>query len=51
METNANDNNILKKIHFWRPDVFIVVGWYHIVPKNGEILPSIWYACFLIAKI
>lgn len=29
-----NDAELLKEVSSWRPDCFIVVGWYHILPKT-----------------
>ena len=38
---NLNDPSLLEEVSSWRPDAFIVVGWYHMIPKAWrEIAPA-----------
>lgn len=38
---NMNDSGLLEKVMRWRPTIFLVAGWYHIVPKIWrEIAPA-----------
>lgn len=30
---SMNDTSFLRTIASWKPDIFLVVGWYHIIPK------------------
>ncbi|WP_123661389.1 methionyl-tRNA formyltransferase [Pusillimonas sp. NJUB218] len=33
-----NDSALLDVVRSWRPDAFLVVGWYHMVPKSWRDL-------------
>lgn len=33
IERSLNDSTLLEEVSSWRPDAFIVVGWYHMIPK------------------
>lgn len=34
MRQGMKENALLDKIVSWQPDIFLVVGWYHILPKS-----------------
>ena len=34
MESSMNEPCLLEEVSKWNPDIFLVVGWYHIVPKS-----------------
>lgn len=34
MKDNMLEAPLLKKIENWKPDLFLVIGWYHMIPKN-----------------
>ena len=42
MKSNMKTNSLLNKVKKWKPDAFIVCGWYHIIPKFWieEIAPA-----------
>lgn len=33
MQGSAKDPQLLETLRGWRPDMFLVVGWYHVVPR------------------
>lgn len=33
MNNSMSDPNLFEKVKSWKPDMFIVSGWYHMVPK------------------
>ena len=33
-----NESLLIEKVNAWKPDLFIVVGWYHILPKSWRNL-------------
>lgn len=36
-----NDEGLFKKVSFWKPDLFVVSGWYHMIPRNWrELAPA-----------
>ena len=37
MRGKMHDDNLLKTIQNWKPCLFLVVGWYFLIPKLGEI--------------
>ena len=34
MESSMNEPCLLEEVSKWNPDIFLVVGWYHIVPES-----------------
>jgi methionyl-tRNA formyltransferase len=38
MEGAMSDPALLEQVQTWKPDVFIVSGWYHMVPKSWRKL-------------
>ncbi|MFK7923656.1 MAG: methionyl-tRNA formyltransferase [Bacteroidia bacterium] len=34
MLRGMNDPDLMKIVQSWKPDAFLVVGWYHMVPKS-----------------
>ena len=34
INSGMNDEQLLEKVRVWKPDVFIVVGWYHMITKK-----------------
>jgi methionyl-tRNA formyltransferase len=34
INSGMNDDQLLEKVRGWRPDLFIVVGWYHMIPRK-----------------
>lgn len=34
MQSKMNEPDLLSQIDQWQPDLFVVVGWYHIVPTS-----------------
>ena len=34
MDNSMSDPELLEKVKAWKPDIFIVSGWYHMVPKS-----------------
>jgi len=37
---NMKDPALVKQIELWNPDLVIVVGWYHMVPKTIRKIPE-----------
>lgn len=36
-----NDSGLLEKVREWRPDAYIVSGWYHMIPKSWrDVAPA-----------
>lgn len=33
ISSGMNDLQLLEKVKKWKPDAFVVVGWYHMIPK------------------
>ena len=33
LSSGMNDSALLEKVKKWKPDAFVVVGWYHMIPK------------------
>lgn len=51
LETNMLDPHLLEKVNTWRPDAFVIVGWYHMVPKAWrEIAPCFGLHASLLPK-
>lgn len=41
LQDSMQDKALLKIVKGWKPDIFIVVGWYHMIPKLWrEIAPA-----------
>ena len=51
MQGSAKDPQLVEMLRGWRPDLFLVVGWYHVVPRawrdlapaygmHGSLLPA-----------
>lgn len=41
LKESMKDELLLNKIKDWKPDIFLVVGWYHMIPKKWrEIAPA-----------
>ena len=41
MRSGMKDARLLAKAQCWRPQVFLVVGWYHMIPKSWrELAPA-----------
>ena len=38
METNMKDSSLFEQVSAWAPDMFLVAGWYHMVPKQWRDL-------------
>tara|TARA_Y100001936_G_C16086297_1_gene682020 strand:+ start:1435 stop:2436 length:1002 start_codon:yes stop_codon:yes gene_type:complete len=34
MKQGMKDPDLFKQVKTWSPDLFIVIGWYHIIPKS-----------------
>ena len=34
MKNGMKEKELFKKVKKWNPDMFLVVGWYHIIPKE-----------------
>ena len=34
LQSSMNESLLIEKVNAWKPDLFIVVGWYHILPKS-----------------
>lgn len=39
MQNNMREPALMEHMQEWRPDLIVVVGWYHIVPENIRTLP------------
>jgi methionyl-tRNA formyltransferase len=41
LQQRMNEPALLDAIRAWKPDVFLVVGWYHVIPKSWrELAPA-----------
>lgn len=41
METGMGDKTLKEKVEGWKPDMFLVAGWYHMVPNSWrQIAPA-----------
>ena len=41
LDRSMNDQSLLDSVTSWKPDVFLVVGWYHMIPKRWrELAPA-----------
>ena len=38
MSTGMKDSALFDQVCKWSPDIFIVVGWYHLIPKKWRQL-------------
>ena len=38
LQSSMNESLLIEKVNAWKPDLFIVVGWYHILPKSWRNL-------------
>ncbi len=38
IDRGMNDSALLDAVKMWKPDAFLVVGWYHMVPKTWRKL-------------
>lgn len=38
MTQGMKDPALLEQVDVWKPDLFIVVGWYHMIPKSWRAL-------------
>lgn len=38
MQGGMNDPDLFEKVTSWKPDMFLVAGWYHMVPKSWRNL-------------
>jgi methionyl-tRNA formyltransferase len=34
IQNGMNDSGLFEKVKEWRPDIFIVAGWYHMIPPK-----------------
>lgn len=34
LQERMNEPGLLKSVQSWQPDMFLVVGWYHLLPKS-----------------
>lgn len=51
MTNGMNDVSLLNTVTQWAPDIFIVVGWYHLVPNSWrEIAPAYGLHASLLPK-
>lgn len=42
MKNRMSEPEILKHIMLWKPDLMIVVGWYHMIPRSlRELAPTV----------
>ena len=49
--TGMKDESLFKKIQRLKPDIFIVVGWYHMVPRNWrDLAPAYGMHASLLPK-
>lgn len=41
LRNSMHDKALLEQVKTWKPDMFLVVGWYHLVPRNWrELAPA-----------
>lgn len=41
LERSMNDTDLFETVAKWNPDIFLVAGWYHMVPKRWrELAPA-----------
>lgn len=38
MQNSINDERLFGAVRGWQPDIFLVIGWYHMVPKRWRAL-------------
>lgn len=38
MQHNMKDERLFNMVRYWQPDIFLVAGWYHIIPKRWRDL-------------
>ena len=38
LKQGMKDPSLLEQVTAWKPDIFVVVGWYHMLPKKWRIL-------------
>ncbi len=38
LERSMKEPGLMEAAHSWRPDVFLVAGWYHMIPKDWRLL-------------
>ncbi len=51
METNMKSKELFKKVFALKPDIFLVVGWYHMIPNLWrEITPAYGLHASLLPK-
>jgi methionyl-tRNA formyltransferase len=41
LESSMNEPGLFETVETWKPDIFLVVGWYHMIPKCWrELAPA-----------
>ena len=41
LRNSMHDKALFERVKTWQPDMFLVVGWYHLVPRNWrELAPA-----------
>lgn len=41
MQKNMHEEDLLEKVKKWSPDLILVVGWYHMIPKVIRDIPKL----------
>lgn len=51
LELSMKDSKLLDSVKKWQPDIFIVVGWYHMIPKQWrDLAPAFGLHASLLPK-
>lgn len=49
---SMSDTDLFASVSKWNPDAFLVVGWYHMIPKRWrELVSALWPACIFAARL
>lgn len=41
MQENMHEKALVEKLRIWKPDIIVVVGWYHIIPEEIRSIPKL----------
>jgi methionyl-tRNA formyltransferase len=51
LEEKMSESALLQEVRRWKPDLFVVVGWFHIVPKViRDMAPAVGIHASLLPK-
>ena len=51
MSSKIKDDSLLQKLKEWKPDIFLVAGWYYMIQKMEKYCAMLRSTCFFVTKL